>query len=134
MAVHYYPFTVQEVYLDSFGHVNNAVYLTLYEQARWDLITKNGYGVQKIRESGYGPVLLELKVKFLKELNFRDQVMIETETLPFQGKIGKMAQRMMRNGVVCSEAEFIFALFSLAERKLVQPTEEWLRAIEIAQS
>ena len=43
-----YPLIIKEMDLDTFGHVNNARYLTLFEDARWDLITKNGYGLKKI--------------------------------------------------------------------------------------
>ena len=31
-----YPLLIKETYLDTFGHVNNATYLTLFEEARWD--------------------------------------------------------------------------------------------------
>ena len=62
--VFYYPILVKEIYLDTFGHMNNATYLTLFEEARWDILTKNGYGLQKIQETGLGPTILELKVTF----------------------------------------------------------------------
>ncbi len=48
-------------------------------------------------------------------------------TLRFE--IGKLAQHMIREGETCSEAEFTIALFDLAARKLVAPTEEWLAAV-----
>ena len=34
---------ISEAHLDSFGHLNNARYLELFEQARWDLITEGGF-------------------------------------------------------------------------------------------
>lgn len=133
-SIHYYPLMIKEAHLDSFRHVNNAVYLTLLEEARWDLITKGGYGMDKILETGLGPTILEVKLKFLKELRLRDEIVIESEPLPFEGKVGKMLQRMVRGGVVCCEAEFSFGLFSVKERKLVTPTPEWLHAIGGLQS
>lgn len=57
-----YPFVVQEADLDSFGHLNKAAYLRLYEQARWDFITQQGYGIEKIQATGLGPTLLEAKI------------------------------------------------------------------------
>jgi len=33
--------------------MNNATYLTLFEEARLDLITKNGYGMDKIAATGW---------------------------------------------------------------------------------
>ena len=124
-----YPLIIKESYLDTFGHVNNATYLTLFEEARWDYITKNGYGLKKIQETGHGPTILELKLTFLKELRLRDEIIIETQLISYEKKIGKLSQKMIRNGEDCCTAEFVIGLFSLHERKLILPTPEWLNAI-----
>jgi thioesterase III len=124
-----YPLIIKESYLDTFGHVNNAMYLTLLEEARWDLITKNGYGMKKIQASGLGPTILELKLLFLKELYLRDEVMIETQLISYEKKIGKLSQKIIRDGEVCCTAEFVIGLFDLKNRKLILPTKEWLEAI-----
>lgn len=129
MNLFYFPVIVQETDLDSFGHVNNAAYLRLYEQARWDLITKHGFGLQKIRESQIGPTILEIKISFLKELRARDSIVIESHALPYQRKIGKMIQKILRGEETCSTAEFTFGLFDMKQRKLIEPTDEWLKAV-----
>ena len=71
-----YPILIKESDLDTFGHVNNATYLKLFEEARWDLITKNGYGIKTIRETKLGPTILEIKIRFLKELRLREKITI----------------------------------------------------------
>lgn len=124
-----YTLTIKESYLDTFAHVNNATYLTLFEEARWDLLNKNNYGIDKIRETGLGPTILEIKLVFLKELRLHDEIVIETSMLSYERKVGKLMQRMLRQNEACCEAEFVIGLFSLNERKLVLPTPEWLRAI-----
>lgn len=124
-----YPLIIKENHLDMFGHVNNAAYLTLFEEARWDVITNNGYGVKKIEETGLGPTILEIKIRFLKELRLNDEITIETKATAYHKKIGTLSQKMIRNGSVCCTAEFVVALFSIAERKLVMPTPEWLHAV-----
>jgi len=126
-----YPIRIKEVYLDLFGHMNNAVYLTLFEEARWEFINENGYGLNKIMDTGLGPVVLAIEIKYLKELKVRDQVIIETQMLSYSSKIGKLAQRMVRGEDLCCTAEFTFGLFNLKERKLISPTQEWLKAIGI---
>lgn len=120
---------IYETYLDTFGHMNNAMYLTLFEQARWDLITSNDYGIKKIQETGLGPIILQIDIRFLKELRIRDEVIIETRFISYKKKIGKMIQKMMRGKEECTTAEITFGLFDMQERKLVLPTPEWLRAI-----
>lgn len=124
-----YPFIIKEIYLDTFGHVNNAMYLTLLEEARWDLLTKNGYGLSTIRETGQGPTILEIKLSFLKELRVREHVSIETQLISYEKKIGKLSQKIMRDGEVCCEAEFVIGLFDLKTRKLILPTPAWLHAV-----
>ncbi len=126
-----YPFMIKEVYLDTFGHMNNAMYLVLFEEARWEFITQNGYGLKKIMETGLGPTILEIKLKFLKELRLRDKIIIETQVTSYQNRIINIGQKMLRENVICCEAEFTIGFFSLKERKIVQPSDEWLKALGI---
>lgn len=124
-----YPITIQETYLDTFGHVNNATYMTLFEEARWAFINKNGYGLKKIQETGIGPTVLSINVRFIKELCVRDQITITSEMTAYDKKIGTLMQQMWREDELCCSAEFTIALFSLKERKLIEPTQEWLHAV-----
>lgn len=125
-----YSLLIRETHIDTFGHVNNATYLTLYEEARWDLITRNGWGLQEIQSSGQGPVILEVNLKYIKELQLRETIRITTEMIDYNGKIGRLKQQILKaDGSVASEAVFVFALFDLNQRKLIEPTQEWKRAI-----
>lgn len=124
-----YPITIKESQLDTFGHVNNAVYLQIFEEARWDLVTANGYGLEYVQKSQIGPTLLEVNLRFMKEIKLRDRVVIKTQSISYEGKISKIRQWIEKDGVNCCEALFTIALFDLKQRKLVPPTPEWLRAI-----
>ncbi len=126
-----YPVVIKESYLDAFGHVNNAMYLTLYEEARWELITNNNFGLDEIVKTGMGPTILEIKLKFLKELRLRDEIVIETKVKSYGDITGIIEQKMLRGAEVCSEAELMIGLFNLKKRKLVAPTEEWLNAVGV---
>lgn len=130
-TTHEYPLTIKEFHLDTFGHVNNATYLQIYEEARWELITAKGYGLDKIRKSGQGPIILEINLKFLKELRLRENIIIHTQSLGYQGKIGKLKQWITDSkGNICSEVEMVLGLFDTKERKLIEPTEDWLNAVK----
>jgi YbgC/YbaW family acyl-CoA thioester hydrolase len=125
-----YSVQIRESHLDTFGHVNNATYLTLYEEARWDLITRNGYGLRDVQTKGKGPVILEVNLKFLKELKLREQIQITVEMIDYQKKIAHMKQQMIKaDGTIASEAIFTFGFFDLVARKLIEPTPEWMKAI-----
>lgn len=125
-----YPLLIIERHLDTFGHVNNATYLQILEEARWELITARGYGLQKIRDSGLGPTILDCNIRFMKELRLRQNIIIKTQTLSAEGKIGKLSQWIYNDqNDLCCEATFTIGLFDVKGRKLVPPTPEWLHAI-----
>ena len=122
--------TIKETHLDSFDHVNNATYLELFEEARWDLITEGGYGLDRIKETGIGPTILAIDIKFKRELRLREKITIETELQSFEGKIGKIKQEMLlKDGSLACEALFTIAVFDMEKRKLVEPDEAWLTAL-----
>lgn len=126
-----YKLTIKEFHLDTFGHVNNATYLQIYEEARWEFITQNGYGLDKIRSTGKGPVILEINIRFIKELGLRENITIYSQTGEYDGKVGKIRQWIVdEQGTVCSDVEMKIGLFDTKLRKLVAPTEDWLAAIK----
>ena len=121
---------IREQHLDTFGHVNNARYLEIFEQARWDLITDNGFGLEYIRSSGTGPVILEVSLRFLRELKNRDQVLIRSFVDSYEGKIGHMTQLLVNDAAqICCEGKFVFAQWDTRSRKIIAPTPEWRVAV-----
>jgi acyl-CoA thioester hydrolase len=134
-TVHLYELLIHERHLDTFGHVNNAVYLDLFEAARWDLIDRNGFGLSEIQRRAHGPTILEINLRFQREIKNRERITIKTWLESYGGKVGKMKQQMVNaNEEVCCDATFVFGLFDLAARKLIKPTPEWLRAVGISEA
>jgi len=128
--VHEKTIIISEAHLDSFGHLNHARYLELLEQARWDLLTERNFGIEVIRRTKTGPVVLEVNVKYTRELGPRDAVVIRTELVKYEGKIGALRQQMLKSdGAIACEAIITFALFDLERRKLIEPTPAWRYAI-----
>ena len=127
-----YQLQIKEHHLDTFGHVNNATYLQLFEEARWEIITARGYGLPEILKSQKGPVVLEVQIKFLKELKLRENIQITFEPLQMTGKVGQCLQKMInQSGEVACEATFTVGFFDLQSRRLISPTDEWLKAVAI---
>ncbi|PAM96270.1 thioesterase [Flavobacterium sp. IR1] len=126
-----YELTIKEFHLDTFGHVNNATYLQIYEEARWEFISENGYGLDTIKNTGLGPVILEIKLRFIKELKLRKKIIIHSQTGEYSGKIGTIKQWITdSDNNVYSDVEMKIGLFDTNQRKLVAPTEQWLNAIK----
>lgn len=125
-----YEVLIRESHLDTYGHVNNAFYLTLFEEARWQIITERGYGFKKVHETKKGPVILEVHMKFLKELVLREKIKITLEVLSYNGKISQIRQMMIKpNGEVACLLDCTAGFFDLEARKLILPNPEWLQAI-----
>jgi thioesterase-3 len=130
--VHEHRLLIIESHLDTFGHVNNATYLTIFEEARWDLITGRGYGIDKIKSSRLGPVILDATVKFRREVTCRQEVVVRSEMVEYGSKIGKIRQRLYKCGQpeeLACEAVFTLALWDIDARKIVSPTPEWSYAV-----
>lgn len=122
---------IRESYLDTFGHVNNAAYLQIFEDARWEYISRRNYTLDYIKKCQKGPVILEIDLKFKREVCLREKVKIEISLLEYNKKIGKLLQKMIKeSGEVACEGVFTFALFDLVERKIILPTPEWMQAIQ----
>jgi acyl-CoA thioester hydrolase len=127
-----YKILIREHHLDTFGHVNNATYLELYEEARWELITNKGFGLSKVQETGLGPVILEVNLRFIKEISLREEITIDTKMLEYKGKIGRLEQTMFNEKKeILSSAVFTFGLFDTKARKLINPTDEWKNALSV---
>ena len=127
-----YDVLILESHLDTFGHVNNAAYLTLFEQARWEVITKRGFGLEEVRAREIGPTILGVTLKFAHEIRLREKIQITTEVSGRKNKIFTLTQVMVKsNGEAACTAEFTMGLFDLKARRLIEPTPEWLSAIGI---
>jgi acyl-CoA thioester hydrolase len=129
-ALHETTVVISEAHLDSFGHLNNARYLELFEQARWNLITERGFGMEAIRRTGTGPTVLEIAIRFMRELAPRETIVIRSDLVSYERKVGKLRQQMIKaDGLVACDALFTFGLFDLERRRLIEPTPAWAHAV-----
>ena len=129
-AVYEYPLKIREGHLDTFGHMNNATYLQILEEARWDILNQNGYGLDYIRKSGMGPTILEVTLRFKRELKVLQKVTIRSQLKSYEGKVAVFEQLILNDaGETCCEAIFKFGLFDTTSRRLVLPTPEWSKAL-----
>jgi YbgC/YbaW family acyl-CoA thioester hydrolase len=134
--IHEYPLTILESHLDTFGHVNNAVYLQLFEQSRWEIITDGGYGLKEVHLLQVGPTVLDIHMQFKRELKLREKVTIRSWITSTSRKTMTMRQVMIKSLGTADEqeacrADFVIGLFDLKARKLVEPSSQWLQAIGI---
>lgn len=66
-----FKFRVRGYEIDSFGHVNNAVYINYLEQARWEILDEINL-IKTFSESGNFLVVVETNIKYIRELKLFD--------------------------------------------------------------
>lgn len=69
---------VRSYELDSFGHVNHAVFLNYLEYARFDALEQAGFPYRALRQRGWGVYVVRVEVDYLKEARLGDVLRIRT--------------------------------------------------------
>ena len=76
--IYIYQLTARGYELDSYGHVNNAVYLNYTEQARWELFRELGLLDELIADNNK-VVIVENHVKYIRQVRLFDKLIVETQ-------------------------------------------------------
>ena len=134
-----YKMKVLESHLDTFGHVNNATYLNILEEARWDFITKNGFGLKKIQETNIGPVILEIQIKFSKEMVNRSNILIKSFVkeikkdliITIEQAIFLDDQDHEKSSKPLAKATLKVGVMDLLNRKLIPIYDDWKKALGV---
>jgi YbgC/YbaW family acyl-CoA thioester hydrolase len=71
-------FQVRSYELDGFAHLNHAVFLNWFEQARFDAFEAGGFPAAEIQARGWGVYVVHLEVQYLKEARQGDELIVRT--------------------------------------------------------
>lgn len=127
-----YPLRICQEHLDAFGHVNNAVYLQLFEVARWEMLRQVGLGMPHIQETGLAPAVLEAHIRYHHELRLGAEVFVHTNCTNLRSLIWTVDQWMDdAAGKRYCEASFTLGLFDVKERRLRRMPREWREALRL---
>lgn len=128
-----YERRIREIDLDFLGHVNHAKYLSMLEEARWELLAEQGFGFDRLRKEHISPVILGVNIQYKKEIVNRELITIETWTASPIGKVMSLRQVIRKgNGQIGAEASITYGVMDLVQRKLVEPPDVWLQAIALS--
>ena len=127
-----YQRRIREVDLDFLGHVNHATYLSILEEARWELLSEQGYGFEYLRQQMISPVILGVNIRYKNEIVNRELVVVETWTASPIGKAMNLRQVIRKeNGHIGADATITYGVMDLNLRRLVTPPNIWLQAIDM---
>lgn len=115
--------------VDPYDHLNHAVYLTFFEQARIEALADIGFSMAQLAEVGCQIVVTEVSVKFISSAHGGDEVRIETEMISSRRVSTSWTQRMYRNEELLATIDLTAAITDLSGKPRRLP-EGFLDALE----
>ena len=99
--------------VDPYNHLNHALYLTFFEQARIDALASIGFSMGELQALGCQIVVTDVTVKFIKSALGGDDVRIETEMIETRRVSTSWRQRMYRNDELLATIDLTAAITDL---------------------
>jgi YbgC/YbaW family acyl-CoA thioester hydrolase len=82
--------------LDSFGHVNHAVFLTYLEHARFEALKRAGFSWSVLEREGWAIFVVRLEIDYLAEARREDRLLIRTWADSFRRTSMVLEQEILR--------------------------------------
>src|SRR5262245_52131223 len=106
-------FKIRTFHTDSFGHVNNARYLELLEEARWQFGEHMGL-IELLNAENLGFIIMQMNLRFRLPVVEGDTIQVRTNLIALGTAIGEVEQLIMKqsDGKLAAKAKFHFVLIS----------------------
>ncbi|MDZ7781232.1 MAG: thioesterase family protein [Gemmatimonadota bacterium] len=88
--------TVRSSELDSFGHVNHAVFLNYFEHARFEALERAGFSWSSLEAYGWGIYVVRIEVDYVAEARRGDELRVRTWAEGFRRTSMVLAQTLDR--------------------------------------
>jgi acyl-CoA thioester hydrolase len=131
LAIEGFPFSCTQGIvlrdLDSFGHVNNAVYLTFVENARIEYLKAV---VGAVRRDEIRNIMAAVTIDFRAEVAYEDVLEIGVRCTRLGTKSFQLEYRMVRtDGTVAADASTTQVMFDFDGGGAIEIPESWRAAI-----
>ena len=94
---HESSFNIRTFHTDAFGHINNARYLEILEEARWQYAEEIGL-IELLRESELGFIIMDLRIQFRRPVTEGDSICVQTQLITLGTASGEVLQKVSRVG------------------------------------
>jgi acyl-CoA thioester hydrolase len=128
---HSTPIQIRFFDMDAFGHVNNAKYLTYFEEARikyLDDIIHWHYGWSK-----EGIIMARAEVDFLLPATFNDKISILTRSSHIGNKSFTLEYKMIKRDadqeIIFASAKTVVVMYNYEKNTSIPVPEDWKAAI-----
>lgn len=102
--------TVRSYECDSYGHVNNAVYLNFLEYGRMEYLHQIGFAYKELIEAGFYLYITHIDIHYKASAFLDDELFIDVEAVSKKTVSGTFHQVVRKaDGTVCAEADVTWA-------------------------
>ncbi len=123
--------SVRSYELDSYNHVNNAVYQQYLEHARMDFLNQIGFRYKEFYDAGYFLFITHVDIFYKAPAVLNDKLTVETTVKNIKTVRGTFHQTIKKeDGTVCIEADVDWACITNAGRPSKIPDEFMLDALK----
>jgi len=128
----FYPIEVRYGDLDPQGHVNNAKYLTFFEQARVRYMIHLGLYTQDQSFMKVGVIVADAHIAFLAPILFGDEVKVGVRTSKLGNKSMTIEQNIVNNasGQELAKGEVVTVTFDYQSKQTISIPDEWRNKIK----
>jgi acyl-CoA thioester hydrolase len=117
--------------LDPQGHVNNAKYLTYFEQARIYYLVKLGLFSKDQSFMEVGLIVADIHITYHSTTHYGDEIKVGVKTTKIGNKSLTVAQCVMdaNTGTVMASGTIIMVTFDYAGQKTIPVPQDWKKKI-----
>jgi len=124
-------FKIRGYHCDSYGHMNNARYLELFEESRWQMLDQ-GDLVNQMKRLGLLFFVVNIEVNYRRPINDGSEIVILTSVSDIGRKKMVIKQEIWSpdQQILFSDASVSFVLFSEKEKRAFSIDENVKRLFE----
>ena len=106
--------------VDANGHVAGSVLLQYAQHARWECLRSAGIDQADLRRQGIGPVSVEERIRFHREVYAGDELDVSCAFVWGEGKTFRIEQEIRTaDGTLAAEVTNVGGLLDLTQRRLI---------------
>ncbi len=127
----YHPVEVRYGDLDPQGHLNNAKYLTYFEQARVHYLIQVGVFGKDQSFMDIGVIVADIHIAFHEPVHFGDEIKAGVRTTKLGNKSVVVDQNIINinTGKEMAKGEVVMVTFDYRSKKTIPLPDEWRRKI-----
>ncbi|TAH55278.1 MAG: acyl-CoA thioesterase [Treponema sp.] len=125
--------SVRSYELDSYNHVNNAVYLNYLEYGRMEFLKAIGFDYEGLVNAGYYLYVTHIDIRYKASARLFDELSIEVESVKL-GKVSGTFHQTISNqrGELCAEADVSWGCVDRTGKPSKIPAEFMVEGLEPA--